>query len=95
MEQKWKGDFKGRVFFSYGKINSCGVLTAYFGKKTFAIKTQETDNEGHVLILDVSVHGSEYIPTNFCNSKTEKEQINVFSNMFSLLEEFDINPKNR
>ena len=93
VEQKWKEDFKGHVFFSYGKINSWVVLTAYFGKKTFAVKTQETDNEGHALILDVSVHGSEYILTNFCNTKTEKEQINVFSNMFSLLEVFDINPK--
>ena len=37
IEQKWKEDFKGQVVFSHGKINSCGVLTAYFGKETFFV----------------------------------------------------------
>ena len=32
VKQKWKKDFKGQVFFSHGKTNSCSVLTAYFGK---------------------------------------------------------------
>ena len=28
VEQKRKKDFKGHVFFSHGRTNSCGVLTA-------------------------------------------------------------------
>ena len=28
VEQKWKEDFKGHVFFSHRKTDSCGVLTA-------------------------------------------------------------------
>ena len=92
-EQKCKEDFKGHVFFSHGKTNSCGVLTAYFGKETFNVKKQETDKEGRILILDVSVNDSEYILINLYNANTEKEQINVFSNMFALLKKFDINPK--
>ena len=35
---KWKKDFKGQVFFSPGKTNSCSVVTAYFGKETFLLK---------------------------------------------------------
>ena len=93
VEQKWKEDFKGHVFFSHGKTNSCGVLTAYFGKETFNVKKQETDKEGCILILDVSVNDSDYILINLYNANTEKEQINVFSNMFALLKKFDINPK--
>ena len=50
-EEKWKEDFKGHVFFSHGKTNFCGGLTAYFGKETFTIKKQETDEEGRILIL--------------------------------------------
>ena len=49
--------------------------------------------EGRILILDVSVNDSEYILINLCNANTEKEQINVFSNVFALLKNFDINPK--
>ena len=41
VEQKWKEDFKGHVFFSQGKTNSCGVLTVYFRKETFAVKKRE------------------------------------------------------
>ena len=64
VEQKWKEDFKGHVFFSHGKTNSCGVLTAYFGKETFNVKKQETDKEGCILILDVSVNDSKDILIN-------------------------------
>ena len=81
--------------FFNGKTNFCGVLTAYFGKEIFNIKKEEIDKEGHILILDFnqSVNHSEYILINLYNAYTEKEQINVFSNMFALLKEFDINPK--
>ena len=95
VEQKWKEDFKGHVFFSHGKTNSCGVVTAYFGKETFNVKKQETNKEGRILILDVSVNDSEHILINSYNANTGKEQINVFSNMFALLEKFDRNKKKK
>ena len=41
VEQKWKEDFKSHVFFSHGKTNSCGVLTAYFEKETFNVKKKK------------------------------------------------------
>ena len=93
IEQKWKEDFKGQVFFSHGKTNSCGVLIAYLGTETFFVNKQEIDKEGCILILDVSINDSEYILINLYNANTEKEQIDVLNNMFVLLEKFDINPK--
>ena len=35
VKQKWEEGLEGKVFFSHSKSNSCGVLTAYFGTKTF------------------------------------------------------------
>ena len=35
VERKWKEDFKSHVFFSHGKTNSCGVLTAILWKRNF------------------------------------------------------------
>ena len=49
VEQKWKEDFKGSIFFSHGKSNSCGVLIAYFDTGTFTVKKQQTDKEGRIL----------------------------------------------
>ena len=57
------------------------------------MKKQETDKEGRILILDVSVNDFEKILINLYNANTENEQINVFSNMFALLKKFDINPR--
>ena len=42
IKQKWKEDFQGQVFFYYGKTNSCGVLTTFFGeKKTSLLKNKK------------------------------------------------------
>ena len=68
VEQKWKVNFKGHIFFSHGKTNSCGVLTAYFRKETFNVKKQGTDKECHILIRDVSANDSEYILINLYNA---------------------------
>ena len=92
VEQKWKEDFKGPIFFSHGKSNSCGILTAYFGTGTFIVKKQQTDEEGCLLILDVFINDSEHILINLYNANTENEQINVLISLFELLEEFDISP---
>ena len=32
-EKQWEDEFKGKLFFSHGKSNSCGVTIGYFGPK--------------------------------------------------------------
>ena len=64
------------------------------GTETFLVNKQETDKEGRILILDVSINDSEFILINLYNANTEKEQIDVLNNKFVLLEKFDINLKN-
>ena len=93
IEQKWKEDFKGQVFFSHGKTNSCGILTAYFEKETFFVKKRETDKEGRILILDVSINDFEYILINLHDANAKKELIDVLNNMLVVLEKFDTSPK--
>ena len=57
----------------------------------FIIKKQQTDKEGCIVILDVSINYSEYILINLRNTNaTENEQIDVLSSLFEILEEFDI-----
>ena len=95
VEQKWKEDFHGKVFFSHGKTNSRGVLIGYFGNEKFTVKKQQTDHSSRILILYVSINDSKYILTNLYHGNTEKEQIEVLSNLFALLNTFDINPNKR
>ena len=57
----------------------------------FIIKKQQTDKEGGIVILDVSINYSEYILINLGNTNTtENEHIDVLSSLFEILEEFDI-----
>ena len=76
--------------FSHGKSNFCGILIVYFETGTFTIKKQQTDKEGRVLILNVSINDSEYILINLYNANTENEQIHVLCSLSKLLEGFDI-----
>ena len=39
-EIKWKDDFKGEVFHSHGKSNSCGVLIYFIGSKKLFIRNR-------------------------------------------------------
>ena len=78
--------------FPHGKTNSYGILTASFGKETFTVQKQETDKEGCILVVHVSINVFEYILINLCDTNTEIEQINVLSNKCVLLEDFDTNP---
>ena len=93
---KWNRDgrkaFIVKSFFSQGKTNSCGVLIAYFGTENFTVKKQQTDHNDRILILDVTINDSKYILINLYNVNTEKEQLEMLSNLFALLKTFDIDP---
>ena len=95
VEQKWKEGSPGKVLFSHGKSNSCGVLIAYFGSETFTVIKQQTVHSDRILILDGFINDSEYILINLYNANTEKEQIEVLRKLFALLKTFHINPNKR
>ena len=54
-------------------------------KNVCTFKKQRTDQEGHILILDISINDPTYILINICNANTEKEQTEVLSNLPYLL----------
>ena len=92
LSKNGKKTLKVQYFFSHGKSNSYGVLIAYFGTGAFIVEKQQTDKEGHILILDNSINDSEYILINLDNANTENEQIDVLSSLFRLLGEFHVSP---
>ena len=50
-EMKWKIKFKGDLFFSHGKTNSCGVVIGYTGKRSFKLLKKKNDENGRFLIF--------------------------------------------
>ena len=61
MEKQWSDDFKGQLYFSHGKTNSCGVLTGFYGNINVVIKKQLNDKNGRILILEVTTDNTEYL----------------------------------
>ena len=85
----WKDDFNGElIFFGHGTTNSCGVLTGYYGNKTFLPKMIKSDENGRILIIEATIDEEDFILINLYNANTEKEQLETFENLLTLLDSF-------
>ena len=50
-EKQWNDEFKGQLYFSHGKIHSCGVLIEFYSNVNVVGKNQFNDDKGRILIL--------------------------------------------
>ena len=89
-EQIWRDNFGGNNFFSHGKRNSCGVLISDIGTHNFVVNNQKTDNNGRILILDVTINDVNFVLINLYNANTETKQVSILNNFSSLLENFAV-----
>ena len=87
VEKKWADEFKGQLFFSHGKTNSCGVAIGYVGNKTCSLISQIKDN---LLVLEVKIDSEILILINIYNANTETEQLSTLIQLNDML----INVKN-
>ena len=88
-EQKWRDSFGGNSFFSHGKRYSCGVLISYTGTHNFVVSNLKND-DGRILILDVTINNVNSVLINLHDANTEREQVYVLNNLSSLLEKLDV-----
>ena len=61
VEQKWKEDCEGPLFFLHGKSNSCGVALGYCGAEAFKVVNTACDKNGRILILDAELNGTNFL----------------------------------
>ena len=78
-EAKWNDEFKGKIYYSHGKSNSCDVLIAFYSDEKINVKKQLANKNSRILILD------KYILINLYNSNTESVQPNILEELLSLL----------
>ena len=94
-EKIWTDEFNGDLFFSHGKTNSCGVLVGFYGNINYSVKKKLSDNSGRILVLDVTINGTEYLLINLYNGNTESEQLNILESLSKILKDFqDLSEKN-
>ena len=74
-EVNWIQEFKGQLFFSYGKSNSYDILICYFGSKKLKIRNKIADKDGWTLILEIKLNNQFITLINLYNPNTESEQL--------------------
>ena len=61
IENNWRCQWKGPMFFAHGSNHSCGVLVLIKDGLEFDMKSKLADDNGRYILLDVTVQGSNYI----------------------------------
>ena len=80
-EKIWSDEFNGDLFFSHGKINSCGVLVSFYGIINYSLQKKLRDNSGRNFVLDVRIVGTEYLLINLYNGNIEPEQLKILESI--------------
>ena len=88
-EKLWIDEFKGQLFFSDGKTNSCGVAIGFVGKRALNILNIKRDNLGRILVIEVKIDDSVFVLINIYNANTESEQLHTLNDLINILETFE------
>ena len=91
MEKIWSDEFNGDLFFP--QTNSCGVLVGFYGNINYSVKKKLSDNSGRILVLDVTIDGTEHLLINLYNGNTEPEQLNILESQKILKDFQDLSKK--
>ena len=94
-EKIWTDEFNGDLFFSHGKTNSCGVLVGFYGNINYSVKKKLSDNGSRILVVDITIDGTEHLLINPYNGNTEPEQLKILEGLSKILKDFqDLRKKN-
>ena len=88
VENNWKCQWKGPMFFAHGSNHSCGVLVLVRDSLEFEMESIITDDNGRYILLNAKVQGSDYILGNIYAPNKIKEQCNFFVELQQKLDDF-------
>ena len=87
-EKNWHKQWRGKLFFSHGTINS--VLVGFREGLDYSVNKEVKDNNGRILILDEKIQGKPYLIINLYANNDQAGQLVTLAKLENLLESFDI-----
>ena len=81
VENIWRKQWRGDLFFSHGTCQSKGVLVLVKNNFDFNLQTIKTDPEGRFIMLDAIIQDSRYCLLNIYAPNKCSEQIQYFQNI--------------
>ena len=84
-ENQWSDNFKGKILYSHGTTNSCGVPITFLGSKPLEVLETKNDDRGIFLLLDIKIYDKELLLVNPYNANTEKGQLHTLTKLSEML----------
>ena len=74
IENNWRKQWKGEMFFSHGSSHSRGVLVLIRNNLDFKIRSTKVDSQGRYIFLEAYIQDSPYFLLNICAPNKSSEQ---------------------
>ena len=81
IENVWKCQWKGPIYFAHGSNRSCGVLILVKESLEFDLKSILADANGRYILLNVTVQGCNYFLGNIYAPNKVREQCSFFEEL--------------
>lgn len=94
IENAWKSQWKGPIFFVHGSNRSCGVSILVEESLEFDLQRKIADESGRCIVLNATVQGSNYILGNIYAPNKVREQCSFFENLQEKLDSLIIDDEN-
>ena len=95
VENIWKTQWQGKLFFSHDTNHSCGVMALVRSDLDFKLKSINADNEGRYLIIEAEVQGSAYLLVNIYAPNKVQEQCHFFQNVNKSIENLVVDKEHK
>ena len=86
VEEKWKKEWNGELFYSHGSSNSTGCAIAFSNKFPFKLLKESKDTDGRLLVLEAMIEDEKFLLINLYNANIENNQLKVLDSLSSILD---------
>ena len=92
VEQKWRNQWRAKVFFGHGTSNSTGVLICITEDLDCEVKNELHAKNGRILILDIEIQSEHYVIINYYSNNDQHGQLETLSDLESLFDKINFKP---
>ena len=95
VEEIWRTQWQGKLFFSHGTNHSCGVMVLIRSDLDFNLKSVEVDVQGRYVVIEADVQGSNFLFVNTYAPNKVQEQCHFFDNLNKIIENFVVDKEQK
>ena len=95
VEDIWRTQWRGKLFFAHGSNHSCGVMILVRSDLDFNPRTISCDDEGRSIIIEAEVQGSPFLFVNIYAPNKVQDQSRFFDKLNKNIEDCVLNEELR